>query len=330
MGNNSDFKKSIYSAIIGLAAGDAVGVPAEFIQPHIIAKHPVTEMCGGGTHGMPLGTWSDDTSLTIAAAAGLAESGCKPDYNKIMDNFTAWLGKAEFTATGEIFDVGGCCMQAIHNYYRKKTDPVLCGPKSEQDCGNGAIMRIIPALFWCRRFYGEGFIRNAEALEVIHNLTALTHGHSRCLMANGIYLSIADKLLSGKDKETSIREGIDEALEVYRSMHGFTGEFKHFERLAAAGFAETPREEIRSKGYVIDTIEAAVWCFLNTESYRECILKAVNLGHDTDTIAAVAGALAGIYYGLGDPTGIPAEWVNNLLELSLICDICDRFAEKLA
>ena len=179
-------------------------------------------------------------------------------------------------------------------------------------------MRILPAAFIVRGLMLE------KCMDIVHNLTALTHAHPRALIASGIYVRICAALLEGRSKADAVSKALAECRECYQT--GLcAGEMKHYDRLMS-GIAELPEEEIRSSGYTVDTLEAAVWCLLTTDSYRECALRAVNLGDDTDTVGAVAGGMAGIYYGFDD---IPAEWVCSLVRADLIGRICDALQQRI-
>jgi ADP-ribosylglycohydrolase len=158
----------------------------------------------------------------------------------------------------------------------------------------------------------------------VHNLTALTHAHPRALIASGIYVRICAALLAGKGPANAVAHALAECREYYRA-EPHAAELKHYSRLMN-GIGRLPEEEIRSTGYAVDTLEAAVWCLLNTGSYRECVLRAVNLGEDTDTVGAVSGGMAGIYYGLG---GIPTEWMQSLARADIIETVCGALQRKI-
>ena len=142
-------------------------------------------------------------------------------------------------------------------------------------------------------------------------------------MACGIYLSIAGALFDTDEIAMAVHQGVLSAKAYYENNYVFSEELKHFSRLLGSDFADLPECEIKSGGYVVDTLEAAVWCLQNTESYADCVLTAVNLGGDTDTTAAVAGGLAGIFYGFA---AIPCKWVDSLQNKDYLLDIYERFA----
>ena len=144
-------------------------------------------------------------------------------------------------------------------------------------------------------------------MNIIHNVSALTHAHKRSLIACGIYISVASMLIGDMDLSIAVERGIYSALEYYKKHDEFADELHYYKRLSNKTFSKTPVKDIKSSGYVVDTLEAAIWCLLNTKDYKDCVLLAVNLGEDTDTVAAVAGGLAGIYYGY---ESIPKEWIS--------------------
>ncbi len=284
----------IYSGILGLVVGDAVGLPAEF-EPRDTFN--VTEMTGYGTFNMPPGTWSDDSSLTLATVESIARLG-RINSEDIMNNFYRWLLEGAFTPYGLAFDIGRATDNAIRRY-AGGTPASKCGGKDDRDNGNGSLMRILPLAFTGCRY------RTVDAV------SSLTHAHEKSLEACHIYISVARKLLRGKLLD-SVVKSIKPKLPVYERLP----------LLETLG-----RDEIKSTGYVVDTLEAALWCNLKSNSYRECVLLAANLGEDTDTVAAVAGGLAGIIYGIGGEQGIPEEWINQIARKEWIQELCGKFEE---
>ncbi len=297
----------IRSVILGHAVADALGVPAEFASRAELDAAPVTDMEGYGTYNMPAGSWSDDTTMTLCALDSMAKGGF--DTKGIMDNFCRWFYNSDFTPTGVCFDIGGTCMSAIEKYNRYHLSPHMCGGEDERSCGNGSLMRILPFALFAE--YGE---YSGNWIELIHIGSSLTHRHERCKVGCGIYSIIVRKLLCRPDK-SSVYTGLKRGAEVYAN----SPEIGKYRRIFDPSFADTPIEDIKSSGYVVDTLEAALYCLLTTDSYRDCVLKAVNLGEDTDTVAAVAGGLAGALYGVDT---IPAQWLDKLIKLDCIEDLC--------
>lgn len=290
-------------AIMGLVVGDAVGVPFEFRKRDTFTAD---DMTGYGTYGLPAGTWSDDSSMTIATVDSIAEHG-KINPEAIMRNFWLWYYHEHFTPFGEVFDVGGTTRQAIHRY--ATGFPVsACGGKTDRDNGNGALMRILPLAFY------------PGSLADVITVASLTHNHRISNTACALYVAIARFLMTGMDAKRAILEGFEKIGRVMPVPDELCGiPFLFYKK----------RHEIKSTGYVVDTLEAALWCVAKSTSYLECVLMAVNLGEDTDTVAAVAGGLAGIIYGIGGKKGIPEEWIAQIAQKEKIAALCERFENKI-
>ena len=320
--NKGEGLEKIKAVMLGHAVGDALGVPVEFFAREELDEKPVTTMEGFGTYPMPEGCWSDDTSMALAALDSLASG--KINYEQIMENFVRWVTLEEYTPTGVTFDMGRTCLEAIRRYIDIRGDATLCGLDGEHSNGNGSLMRIHPfALF----LYNRG-IADEEHIEFIHKASALTHAHERSKMACGIYAFILWELLQNPCRE-SVKRGLLRARNYYADYEECaTYDKMLFSRIADISKEEGStgacqkirREEIKSTGYVVDTLEAAIWCILTTKDYKECVLKAVNLGEDTDTVAAIAGGLAGALYGF---ESIPKEWLTVLKKREYIEKMCE-------
>ncbi|MEH2447740.1 MAG: ADP-ribosylglycohydrolase family protein [Nostoc sp.] len=303
------------SGLMGLCVGDALGVPVEFTSRAERVKSPVTTMLGYGTWNQPPGTWSDDSSLSFC----LAECLCRRySLDTIANSFWRWYKEAYWTPRGDVFDIGQTTHTAIMRL-KQGVVPHQAGGKVENNNGNGSLMRILP-MAYCHRNLTLG-----ELLARVHDVSAITHAHARSQMACGIYISIAVALLEGADLQTAYLQGLQDIQTIY-SVREFLLEKPHFGRVFSGEIAKVPVEEINSGGYVIDTLESSLWCLLNSSSYSEAVLKAVNLGGDTDTTAAVTGGLAGIYYGVEN---IPQKWMNQIARKQDIIYLAERFARAI-
>ena len=300
--------EKIKAVVIGHAIGDALGVPVEFASREELDNAPVTDMEGYGTYPMPAGSWSDDTSMSLCTLDVLGKYGL--DYDRIMENFGKWHYNDEFTPTGEMFDVGNTCSIAIENYVKYKKPYTMCGLNDEMSNGNGSLMRIHPVVL----YLADKDMALQEKIEIVHTMSALTHAHERSKIGCGIYAFVLWELLNNPTM-FALRDGLSKAEQFYKGQ----AEPVNYSRLFERTFIITKREDIKSSGYIVDTLEAAVWCLLTTKSYKESVLKEVNLGDDTDTVAAVTGGLAGALYGYD---AIPEEWRNNLLKREYIEKMC--------
>ena len=317
--------KVVRSLVYGHAIGDALGVPVEFSSRTERIASPVTSMHSNFSHEFPAGTWADDTSLAIATLESLARLG-KIDYSDVMQNFVRWYDDDEFTALGDPVDQVGMRTSTAILGFKCGMNPINCGGEEESDNGNGSLMRIDVVALYLHEKFGANLATD-ESMEIVHNISSLTHAHIRSKIACGILILILNEVLNGaKDLKIAIRDGINKAREFYTSREKFSNEFnEYFSRVSNENFAEIPQDEINSSGYVIDTLEASIWCLLNSTDYSESVLKAVNLGIETNTTAAVAGGVAGIFYGFD---AIPAQWIDTLQAKSLLDDICEKFAAQ--
>ena len=303
------------SAIMGLCVGDALGVPVEFKSRYQLKRDPVVDMRSYGTYNQPAGTWSDDTSMTLCTLDSLSNG---LDYKDIMDKFLSWYKKGEYTPFGETFDIGMGTRRALTNYANGE-EPLKSGGTGERDNGNGSLMRILPLFFYLQKTYGENFNEKEKPYEIIHNISALTHRHKRSMIACGIYITIADYISRDYNLNEAVKLGINKSFQYYEKKEEFKEELKYYQRLNDKNFHKLPEEEIKSSGYVVVSLEAALWSLVNTVSYKGCVLKAVNLGEDTDTVAAIAGGLAGLYYGCED---IPKEWLDKIQRRKYVEELC--------
>ncbi|WP_130734950.1 ADP-ribosylglycohydrolase family protein [Flavobacterium sp. J27] len=315
---------TIHSALFGVAVGDALGVPVEFKSREYLKNNPVINMQEFGTHHQPLGTWSDDSSLTFC----LAESLCHGyNINKIANNFVLWRQEQLWTPHGRVFDIGIATNSAIHSI-ESGIKPLLAGGTSERDNGNGSLMRMLPLLFYVKDF------SITKRFDTVKEVSSITHAHIRSVIACFIYIEYALLLLEGKNKEEAF-EGMKEKVNgfLFNNPICSQAEIDKFHRVLEnqigdyelVWLAELKEKEISSGGYVLDSLEASLWCVLTSSSYSETVLKAVNLGSDTDTTAAIAGGLAGLLYGY---ESIPQEWITVLARKEDITILCDQMSEK--
>ena len=290
----------VKDGITGLVVGDALGVPVEFTSKEVLDENPVTGMRGNGTYNMPKGTWSDDSSMTLATMQSIVQKD-GIDYEDIMNEFSLFVHEDKYSQY-HTFDYGNTTINAIINF-DNGIDPLKCGGAGERDNGNGSLMRILPMAFIPGIDY-----------ETIENVSALTDAHERSRIACVLYIEIARSMLS---EDLEILEHIERACEKIREYYSDSDELVHFKRIF-----ENDLDEVESSGYVMKTLECVLNCLLTTSSFSEAVLKAVNYGRDTDTVGAICGGLAGIYYGFDD---IPSEWVSDIPQIDKVFDLCNDF-----
>ncbi|MCK4548598.1 MAG: ADP-ribosylglycohydrolase family protein [Candidatus Krumholzibacteria bacterium] len=284
--------------LLGLAAGDAVGTAVEFKDRGSFP--PVTGMTGGGPFDLEPGQWTDDTSMALCLATSLVECGGF-DARDQMDRYLDWYRSGYMSCTGTCFDIGNTVAGSLRRY--ADTGDPLSGPADPMTAGNGSIMRLAPVPIYFFPDIAETIRRSEES-------SRTTHGAPQCLSACRLFGEVLHRALSGMSKNEIL-------------FLPFSGEFRN-DRLASIALGEyrdKPAGVIRGTGYVVDSLEAALWCFFNTASFEGAILAAANLGDDADTTAAVCGQVAGAHYGM---RGIPQGWLEKLTMRGEIISLADR------
>lgn len=308
------FRAAIYAGV----TGDALGVPVEFSSRQELALCSVKNMMGYGRYDEPEGTWSDDTSLSLCTMESLLKGY---DLEHIGQTFCRWLYDSHWTPTGYVFDSGLTTFMALDRIRNDSIGACKSGGSSEDDNGNGSLMRILPAALFFASDPIEPF------LERIHEVSAITHAHPRSKIGCGLYALLVRELCTGTDKTTAYRNAVTQALAYYRENPGFAAELPHFVRILSLQIPSVDRDLVESSGYIIHTLEASIWCFMRHNSAQKVILEAVNLGLDTDTTAMVAGSLAGLAHGITD---IPQIWIDSLARIDEIKTVIDPFARAAA
>ncbi|TBX66147.1 ADP-ribosylglycohydrolase family protein [Flavobacterium silvisoli] len=287
--------------LIGTAIGDALGVPVEFKPRTFLKQNPVTDMQEFGTHNQPKGTWSDDTSLTLCLAESINEG---LDLKKLAQKFIAWKNDNLWTAHGWVFDIGIATRIAIERL-EQGAQPELAGGFEEMDNGNGSLMRILPLITHIKE------MEIHQRYDWTKKISSITHAHIRSVMACFYYLEFAKKIIEGKEKYQAYKELQVEITNYFEKRNINPLEIQKFKRLLWEDISILEEDSIKSSGYVVDTLEASIWCILTTNNYKDAVLKAVNLGHDTDTTGAVTGGMAGLIYGIDD---IPVDWIYEIIK----------------
>jgi ADP-ribosyl-[dinitrogen reductase] hydrolase len=311
-------ENKVKAGIMGVCIGDALGVPVEFKKREDLKKNPVTKMLEYMSWKQPKGTWSDDSSLTPCLAEELARGY---DLEKIGQSFVKWVKYGHWTAHGRLFDIGGTTRHSIARLIKGESAR-FSGNIFEEDNGNGSLMRILPLAF---------YLENEDDIQKVYltvkEVSSITHGHFRSVFSCFMYVAFAIQLIKGKNKKEAYSYMQKVCLE-YSLNQGFNPkEIELFHRVLKNDISNYSEDEIQSSGYVLHSLEASLWCFLNSESYSEAVLKAVNLGEDTDTTGAITGGIAGIYYGFDN---IPQEWIAELVRKDDIEKLCDLLFKKLS
>lgn len=304
------------NGLFGFVIGDALGVPVEFMSRENLDRNKVTDMIGFGSHSQPEGTWSDDTSMTIATMDSISKNNCI-DYDDIMKNFASWYQKAEYTATDKLFDIGISTRNAI-NKYVYGIPATSCGGIEIYTNGNGSLMRMLPFAL----YLFKSNLSREEEVRIIKNASSLTHAHEISVLGCLIYVDYLKLLMQGYDKE----KAYDELKNIKYDDYFEFMTIAKYSRILNDDLKNFHRDDIKSTGYVIDTLEASIWCTLKSNNYEEAILKAVNLGDDTDTVGAITGSINGILYGY---ESIPKKWIDILKKKDYIESLCESYTNAL-
>ncbi len=306
----------IKDSLYGFVIGDAIGVPIEFEDRKKLMSNLVTSMLGYGSYDVPEGTWSDDTAMTLATMDSIIKQNGNINYNDVADRFCNWLNNAEYTGTNEVFDIGITTKYALMRYWSDKSDATKCGGTSVSENGNGSLMRMLPIALYC--YYKN--LKDNEILDIVRKASSITHAHEISIMGCYIYVRYIIFLLYGKDKLTAY--GMVKCLD-YNIFSKETNDI--YSRILKEDISKIDLSDIRSSGYVVESLETVLWIILNCNSYNESIIGAINLGGDTDTIGAITGSIAGLLYGYDK---ISDKWINKLRNKEYLDKIIEQF-EKL-
>lgn len=282
--------------LLGLAAGDAVGTTLEF-HPRV-SFAPIRDMVGGGPFRLEPGEWTDDTSMALCLGTSLIETNGFDPVDQ-MNRYCRWRDHGYLSSNGSCFDIGKTVSAALEKY--RVTGNPYAGSSHPRSAGNGSIMRLAPVPM----FY---FPDEEAAVEYAAKSSRTTHGTAECVDACRLLASLLVRALSGHGKEELL----------------FGSSFEGAEKIAdiaRASYLNKTETEIKGSGYVVASLEAALWCFLHTDTFEAAILRAANLGGDADTTAAVCGQVAGAYYG---ESGIPEHWLTQLVMRPEIADLADH------
>jgi ADP-ribosylglycohydrolase len=282
----------------------------EFLDRVAVQLDPVTSMREYGTHRQPRGTWSDDGSLILCTTDSLLNH--EFDLEDMGGRFVRWADKGLWTAWGEPFDIGVTTSDALHRI-KNGTAAVKAGGQDEYCNGNGSLMRILPIVL---RFATEPIDSFANRVEKV---SAITHQHPRSQMACAFYGLVVRQLLLGWQPCPAL----DSAREEFTGWYERAASFSHFRDVLEDDLMTLREDSVFSTGYVLHTLHVSLWCLLTTQGYQDCVLKAVNLGGDTDTTACVAGGLAGIVYGVDS---IPADWIGQMARREDVDSLFTEFA----
>ncbi len=300
-----DLRIRFRGALLGMAAGDALGTTLEFKPPGTF--EPITDMLGGGPFRLAPGQWTDDTSMALCLAASLVECGKFDPWGQ-CERYLRWLRDGYMSSTGTCFDVGSTVGTSLLRY-AESLDP-RAGPTAPNTAGNGSLMRLAPVPL----FFAQDPV---QAIFYAGESSRTTHGAQECVDACRYFAG----LIIGALQERSKDELLSPMFSPVEGLWEREPLAPKIAAIAAGSFIRKEPPDIRGGGYVVHSLEAALWGFYKTDDFRSGALMAVNLGDDADTTGAVYGQIAGAYYG---EEGIPSEWKSLLAERVLIIDLTNK------
>ncbi len=299
---NNPIQDRFRGCLLGLAAGDALGTTVEFQRRGSFPA--LTDMVGGGVFGLAPGQWTDDTSMALCLAASLVETGGF-DMADQMTRYLRWYDHGYMSSTGKCFDIGNTTRNALERY--RQSGKAASGSSHPSMAGNGSLMRLAPVPM----FYSPDRTR---ARLYAGKSSRTTHAAKLCIEACMLFADMLVQALAGKDKDEILFES---SLAEIKSPEIWG--------IADGGYKDKKTEQIRSNGYVVDSLEAALWSFWKSSSFEQAVLTAANLGDDADTTAAICGQLAGAFYG---ERNIPRHWLEKLHMRKEITDLADKLAMR--
>ncbi|HEV3162970.1 MAG TPA: ADP-ribosylglycohydrolase family protein [Isosphaeraceae bacterium] len=289
--------------LIGLAIGDALGAAVEFAAPGSFPE--VTGFRGEGPHGLKPGEWTDDTSMALALADSIAEAGW--DLNDQARRYLAWFLTGAYSVNGRAFDIGVTTARSLRRF-RESGDARTSGDRAENSSGNGSIMRLAPVPIRYAHLFPDGL---PLLIERATESSLPTHASPQCVSACAYLALVLCGLVHGLPRDTVL----DPHWEALERLAGTLSLHREVTAIAEGSFRRKQPSEIRGSGYVVRTLEAALWAFHDAVDFRQAVLRAVNLGDDADTTGAVCGQLAGAFWG---ESGIPSEWRQGLAKQDMI------------
>jgi ADP-ribosyl-[dinitrogen reductase] hydrolase len=299
--------------LFGIAIGDALGVPVEFMSRKHLQANPVMGMREFGTHHQPAGTWSDDSSMSFLLVEQLIKGY---DVEGLGKQFCQWYQYNYWTPHGEIFDMGVATRNAMDKV-AKGVSALQSGECDDYSNGNGSLMRILPlAIYLQNKPIDQRFCITKE-------VSGITHSHIRTVIGCFFAIEFMIQLLAGKDKCDAYSETQNIVRDYLHLIDIKSSEIELYNRILFDDISRIPEQDIYSSGYVLHTLEASLWAFLTTENFKDAVLKAVNLGDDADTIGAITGGMAGLFYGFEQ---IPEGWINQLARKEDIENLVQRFS----
>lgn len=305
--------RNYLGGLLGFVIGDMLGFPILGIPREELLKEPVTKLKPFNDNSIEEGSWSNNTSMLLATIDSI-NAKCNIDYEDMMIKYSIYKNHASYTPSGIVLDIDRTTARAIDKYIEEKENPIICG--SKESTTNTPLARVLPIAYYAI----DTHLKELEILEIVRNITSITHNNEECQLASYIFVRYAMFLINGKDKLAAynMTKAVDYTM--------FSEETRNkFERLLKNNITDYKLKEIISDDNIINTLESIIWVILNTNNYKESIIGSINLGDDTSSLGALTGALSGIIYGYET---IPEEWLDKLVKKDYVLDIIEEFCEN--
>ena len=305
----------VKEGIIGNAIGDALCVSTKGQTREYLLEHPVLKMLPCIKKGIPKGAWSDSTSLMIATTSAINKKGF--DYDYIAENCVSWFASNKYCSVGESFGIGKTTLKSLMEFTKRYKKAIDCGAELFEENSNSSLKMMLPLAF----YFTAKKSTKEEVFDTIKNVCSITHKHDVSICACYIYVHYIMFILNGNNKFAAIKKlkTIDYSMFSNRIL-------EHYSRILIGNLSELDIDEINSTSFIVDTLESVLWCFVKSDNFKDCIIACANIGNDTSSIAALTGAIAGIYYGTNK---IPKDWIDNLRRMDYLTNISEEYEKYL-
>lgn len=305
----------VKEGILGGAIADALGIVTKGQDREYLLNNPVLKMLPTVKKGIPKGAWGDSTSLMLATTYSISRKGLNYDY--IAENCVSWFTGNKFCSAGESFGIGNTTLKALIKFTEREKESYECGLDSFDNNGNSALKMMLPLAYY--------FTANKETKEQVYDaikkVCSITHKHPISICACYIYVHFVMYILNGNNKHQALKKlkNLDYSM--------FSNEvLGYFSRILVGNIIELEIEEINSSSFIVDTLESILWCFMQSDNFKDCIIATTNIGNDTSSIGALTGSIAGIYYGTNN---IPTNWMESVRRKDYLISLSEEFEKYL-
>lgn len=305
----------VKEGIIGTAIGDSFSIVTKGQSREYLLDNPVLKMLPSIKKGIPRGSWSDCTSLMIATMSAISKKDL--DYEYIAEACVSWFASNKFCSVSESFGIGNTTLKALMSYTKREKHAYECGIDGFENNGNSSLKMMLPLAF----YFTAKKSSKIEVYDAIKKVCSITHKHEISICGCYIYVHYIMFILSGNNKFAAMKKlkTIDYSMFTNKTL-------EYFSRILIGNLSELDIDEINSSSFIVDTLESVLWCFIKSDSFKDCIIACANIGNDTTAIGGLTGGIAGIYYGTNK---IPKDWLSNLRKVDYLTEISEDYEKQL-